>query len=457
MPFIETPTAPCVDLAPRDWTVVVEVTAIGWVCIALGVACLKNIARLAWLLSFSTVFSATAVFNFPSIPFGFQPYHWFGVLLIASPILFGRSEHEASPPASLPVQVELIAGFIAWGVLATIVSGAGTSGFVHVVHILFGLMVLIALMTFVRRETELRGLVFAMIAGGVAASLWGLLQFVMFVVGIEYPAVLFNNSAGESASRFESTVAGGLLPRVSSVATEPSYLVRSLVPTCAVLVVLLTVAPESLRKNRRFWVGAAWLMGVVTLLSTSTLGLAGLVVMLGWLMLVLPPARALVTKASLAALGLLFLLFSSEPVLADVLEEVLFGKMEMGSGQERADSITDAFDVFASSPIFGGGPGVTTSHDLVVKLLSNFGLVGALLFAALLISTLALALREHRRSAWVTALGLANAILWFMDIGAGVSYQYGVFWVLLALLLSTLRSDMLPRLESVHALEGQSS
>jgi hypothetical protein len=56
----------------------------------------------------------------------------------------------------------------------------------------------------------------------------------------------------------------------------------------------------------------------------------------------------------------------------------------------------------------------------------------------------------------VTALGLANAILWFMDIGAGVSYQYGVFWLLLALLLSALRSDMLPELERSF-LEGQQS
>jgi O-antigen ligase len=433
----------------------VELTPIGWVCIALGLSCLNNVPRLAWLLSFSTVFSATAVFNFPSIPFGFQPYHWFGVLLVASPILFGRRGGESSP-VEQPGQVELLAAFIAWGVVATVVSGAGTSGFVHVVHILFGLMVLVGLMTHVRSEAHLRALVSAMVGGALAASLWGFVQFALFVVGIEYPAMLFNNSVGDSAARFESTVAGGLLPRVSSVATEPSYLVRSLVPACAVLVVLLTLEPARLGLPRRLGVASAWSMVAVTLLSTSTLGLGGLALMLAWLMLVLPPARAVVTKASLVALALLFLLFTSEPVLADVLEEVLFGKMELGSGQERADSITDAFDVFAASPIFGGGPGITTSHDLVIKLLSNFGLVGALLFAATLLSTLAQAWRAHRRAALVTALGLANAILWFMDIGAGVSYQYGVFWLLLALLLSALRSDMLPELERSF-VEGQQS
>ncbi len=131
--------------------------------------------------------------------------------------------------------------------------------------------------------------------------------------------------------------------------------------------------------------------------------------------------------------------WNSPELRLGLIEELLANKVELGSGAQRASSIEEAWNQFLASPLAGTGPGVVTSDDLVVKLLANYGLVGAALFlsamGSVLVGGLVAARRAsaRERSVLIALLG-ANGILWAMDLVAGLSYTYGIFWVLWALL-----------------------
>jgi hypothetical protein len=439
-----------------------ELTPVGVFCVVVGLWNLSSPLRLACWVAASATFSATAVFNFPNVPFGFQPYHWFGVLLVVSTAV--KRPHQVGKFAfgTQSGQPWLMA-FLIWGVIAAVATGLAGTSVAHMAHLLLGATIM-ASMVAIMHDTRSAVLVLRWLVGGVvAAACWGLLQFALFVAGIEYPVAVFNNSAGEFAVGFDSTVLQGLFPRVSSVATEPSYLVRSLVPVLGLLLALwagrarsLDIAVLSPLRDFRVWA-----LLLVTFLSTSTLGLVGLMILSLGLFILARRARpflvALFTVVLIALMGLA----QRSPMLVELADELLFGKFDQYSGQDRASSITNAFAVFMESPVFGGGPGLVTSHDLFMKLLSNFGVVGTVLFLSFLGATVRAALRARARtrgsseSSMIGALVAANVLLWAMDAAGGVSYQYGIFWVLLAFLLATSRARTSKRHAAFRSIEDR--
>lgn len=415
-----------------------EVTPIGWLCIAVGLGVFRDARGLALLLAFSVTFSATAVVNFPGVPFGLQPYHWFGLLLVAH-VVWWRSVDLAEVLLASHAADVWLAAFLITGIASAVVTGSSPTAIAHMIHLVFGALVASCLRATLSSRRDVGRLSATVVGGAVFASVWGFLQVGAFLLGMPFPLSLFNNSAGEFAAGFGSTVAGGLVLRMSSVATEPSFLVRSLVPCLALLPVLRGEAREPAGVTARVRLAGAALVAA-TLLSTSTLGVLGL----GFaaMLAVMGSSRHRRTVLVVTAVGALALFWSLDrfPVMSGITEEIVTGKATAGSGAERAGSIVDALDEFAESPLLGAGPGLVTSHDLVVKLLSNFGLLGAIFFLAALAASVLAGVRAvkgcasaHARRV-ATALLAANVLLWIMDAAAGVSYQYGVFWVLWALL-----------------------
>jgi hypothetical protein len=425
-----------------------EITPVGWVCIVVGLACLTHPRWLAALVATSTVFSATAVVNLPALSFGLQPYHWFGALLFGAVVLreeapwrtvFGALHASAAP----------LYGFLAWAVLSMLVNPAPGTSLVHLAHLGLGTSVLLAVRLVAREPGQLRTLARALVVGTVFAAAWGVLQFAFHLVGLPYPDTLFNNSVGESAGGYVSTVLKGLLPRVSSVSTEPSFLVRSLLPALVLVVLVPAISPDTRRRRgmppSRDW--SVWLMVAVALLSTSTTGLVGLAAIALGVVALVPGARWYAGGA-LALVGLaLAWTYTQSPVFASLADELVLRKAELGSGGMRTDTVQAAFAEFLASPLVGAGPGQVTSDDTIVKLLSNYGLVGAAFLGWAMAGTLRaawIAIRRGRRPhlrGWLLALAGANAVLWAMDLAAGLSYTYGVFWVLWALLLAAVEAS----------------
>jgi hypothetical protein len=422
-----------------------EVTPVGWLCVLVGLASVGRPRWLATLLAASTVFSATAVVNFTGLPFGLQPYHWFGALFVAGTVV-----REDKPwrvlLGTLHPSEEALLWFLAWGVFAALTSADPGKSLVHMTHLGFGVAVLIVLRRIAQEPGQLRTLARALVWGALLAAAWGLLQFALHLAGIEYPAAVFNNSVGESAGGHVSTVLEGVLPSVGSVATEPSLLVRSLLPA----LVLVALGPDVSPDPRRA-VGLAarydrslWLLATVAILSTSATGLVGLAAVLLGVVILAPGARWYAAGGLAAMSFALSWTYATSPVFAALADELVVGKVELGSGAQRVGSVQAAFSEFLASPAVGAGPGQITSDDLLVKLLANYGMVGALLLCWAMLGTLQQAWRawklnsESTRGSWLLALGGANAVLWSMDVAAGLSYTYGVFWVLWALLLAAI-------------------
>ena len=423
-----------------------EVTTTGWVFILIGLACFHRPMWLTVLVVASVTFSATAVINVPSLPFGMQPYHWFGLLLVLSTLVLRlpRLMRAASPLAGTN---RLLYPFLAWGIVATVVTGAKGTSVAHMVHLLLGASVMGCIVANTTRLDDLMRTVRALVYGTLLASAWGIFELTCSILDIPYPDFIFNNSVGEFVSAGSALFFFGLR-RLNSVATEPSYLVRSLVPVLCLLMGLWLHQART-RATVEWLHPMGWKVGLlvaITLLSTSALGIVSLALAGLIPLLFARHARLAIASCYLAAALLVLYVASTNPLLLELADEVLFGKLESGSGTDRLTSVADAYGAFLSHPIVGAGPGLVTSHDLLLKLLSNFGMVGALLFLLVLMSVTWRALRwlrRHRdgaRSALCLGLIAANLMLWIMDGLAGVSYQYGIFWALLGLLISASRA-----------------
>jgi len=137
------------------------------------------------------------------------------------------------------------------------------------------------------------------------------------------------------------------------------------------------------------------------------------------------------------AIGLL-----SIPVISDVVKSALLNKSSSGSGLERLMTIQLAFGYFQKFPILGIGFGSATSHDLIVKLLSNIGIVGTLLFFAAILSILRanwrrvdslVAPASLSRSAWLLSL----AVFVFTSVLIEFPLVFGNFWLILGMAIAT--------------------
>ncbi len=436
-----------------------EVTPVGWFCLLAGVTNLLNTRRLACLVAASATFSATAVVNFPGVPFGFQPYHWFGGLLIANVIVF-RPRALLAVIGSGQGSRRWLLAFLAWGVMSMVVSATWAQSSVHLAHLFLGAGILIVFGVAVSTYGDLLLVMRAFVIGAVFSALWGILQSVFLITGLGYPAHIFNNSVGEFAGGYSTSIMEGVVPRISSVATEPSTLVRSLVP--ALMIVLLVPAARVARTaSGKFGVVTAFsacALLATSFLSTSTTALVGLVVGILAVAIVVPRYRWKCVGASVLLAGFFVIVFESDHFLVALFEEMVSTKLELGSGLQRLGSIEDAFSRFLASPVIGAGPGLVTSDDFVVKLLANYGVIGTSLFLGALAATLLAArqtIRQNLSTKWgevLIGLTLSNVVLWAMDAAAGLSYTYGVFWTLWALLAAA--AEKASSSASLHGRDG---
>ena len=133
---------------------------------------------------------------------------------------------------------------------------------------------------------------------------------------------------------------------------------------------------------------------VVLVLSTSSTAYLGLVILaLTYVLYSVRTGSFSKTKAILVfaligtlATAVITVAFISVPLVSQLLNAVLLSKASSGSGLERAMTVSLAFGYFQQYPILGIGWGSATSHDLIVKLLSNVGIVGTILFFGVMFS-----------------------------------------------------------------------
>ena len=196
---------------------------------------------------------------------------------------------------------------------------------------------------------------------------------------------------------------------------------------------------------------------VTLLLSTSTTAYLGLMVLIPLLFLcvyrlgLLRLSHLAIGAFAICAISVIFL---ASPTVKDLFGTEIAGKLSTGSGQERAGSIAIAAKYFYQYPVLGVGWGSVTSHDLIVKLLSNTGILGFGSFAVL-IATCLNRLRQHvyqqlRRSsnhqeiADSVACLLALGLLIILNCVTEFAYVFGHFWFILALSIGISMQRLCP-------------
>lgn len=398
--------------------------------------------RILLLLMATVGFSSTAIVNVPSLAFGFQPYHLFGSMLIARTIGMRLATGSALGTDSTVRRNDVARFVVLWAlaVVAFFLAPAGTSSKVliaQLAHLGFGIAVLWAVAAHSTSLPIIRRSCRAFEFGALFLAVWGLFQLALHLVGIPYPAFVLNTSIGQFASNYASVFGTGGFLRIGSLATEPSFLVRTLV--MALAIGLTRRAWGTSHERRRRNVFALFLCAVIAL-STSTTGILGLIVYSAVAVMRGRSVRGRQFVGLVALLGVLglFLLPSVRTAIADVT----IRKSTSWSYEHRTGTQSMALDAFRAHPVTGTGLGSVTSFDLATKLLSNLGLLGTV---AYIVAVTSLFARNARRrpteevAAIRRSLRLALMLLLVMDAVASWSYTYGDFWVVGGLLLATNR------------------
>lgn len=327
------------------------------------------------------------------------------------------------------------------------------TGFLYIV---FGFAFAYLIVAVNQSMATLRLTLKAFLAGAAFASLWGFLQLVCRMTGIAYPGMVFNTSRSGPALASALVFAGpyqqmtGII-RISSVCDEPSVFAQILLVALSLCLpfIFRTDTLFSRKIDRRLF----WLLLValcITTSSTAYLGLLIIVLVVFSLLFILGMLKLRDFRIPLAGLGAAALIYMTVPPARQVLDMALFTKAEGYSALERAMTVHNAFEMFQKHPVLGIGWSSIASHDLLVNILANAGILGLLFFLLAMYSIfrgLYRSIRSRSRSLGIEGLlhldfaaYVALAVLLGTCAIDGFSYVFTYFWFALGLAMAAAKT-----------------
>ena len=454
----------------------VSIPAIGWVVIPLGIVLLFAAPRFLYGATiFAIPFSDTAVLNFGGAhlatsanAFGVQAAIYLGLLTIGREIVTGFPKRVVSAPPTLRAALLLLAAFLTFAVASLAMPLIIHGGFLvkasettesftplrltmhdvtQTAYLAFGVALAAVVAARAVDEAWRRWTVQAFVAGAVALAIWGWVQLLIVQSGHAYPRGVFNTNIQPQTQGYQETlvVSFGTLHRLSSAAVEPSIFAQCLL--AAIALVSAVVLRGHAIFTRRWDIGGLIIMSSIVLLSTSTTAYIGFVFLSLLIVATLPRTTGQRWRygAAVFALGgaAVALCLALRPVRG-VFQATVLDKLDSWSAHERLSTVTDAWWHFVEYPILGTGWGTASSHDLVVFLLANTGVLGLLAFvslAAYVLGHLRIAADARSRSddqavALAQGVGLAFATLLFLNIVTGFAFVFGHLWLILGLAIA---------------------
>ncbi len=449
-----------------------EITPIGWILIPLGVILFFAYPTWLYVLTiFFSPFSATAVVNIGSgeAASGVQAYLMFASLLIIQKLLHALLRLKVRFPKIIRKPLWLLFLFVAT-CLASLVMPLWIDGRLQIMSPMLtdmtttplrfsstnitGVVYLaigICLTAIVAKTTldakKFHQAVRIYVISGVFISLWGVFQLTCGIAHIPYPAAIFNSSKTPSASGYGAELELVKIPKISSVAVESSVLAAT----------LLTMIPFGFASffGRGYVLGRQldkWIFGLmaaVLVLSTSSTAYIGVAIILLISAHYLVKYHRLHFKYALLMVVLITVAITSYALIPQVqliAQESLLNKASGYSALERAKTIYYAFGYFTQYPILGVGWSSVTSHDTIVKLLSNCGILGLLAFSAFILSVarplqgqigmLATNFHGNPFDNYALIMFIGLTLMLSIAVGDGFPYVFGHFWVVLGLAVS---------------------
>jgi hypothetical protein len=449
-----------------------EITPIAVILLPLGVFSFFFAPRLLyWCTVFFLPFSATAVvnFNLTSGATGLQATMFFGVLWMLKEGSGALREPSLWQPQHMQTSVRRLRFFMFAAVLSLIMPiyingrltvdcrdvGCTDSGplifnfryITQVLYLTYGVMLTVFIAVKNSDIRQFRKSVRIFLTSAVLVSLWGFLQWYCYRVGVSYPAFIFNNNTSISAQGYLEDLRDLGLTRISSVATEPSILAHY---TIIALVFAIFAIVSERAVISRFWDRAALVAtALVLLMSTSTTAYAGLAILLPVSLLGLWYLRRLgIVPVAIAAsvVLVLYLAYSRSDIVQVIADEMIFSKSEDYSGIGRINSLLLGFTYFRMYPILGIGWGSFTPADIILKLLSNTGILGLFAFGWFLkslfsqlwgsMSRPAPRTRVSEQTYWACCLFVATFMLIAISELSGFAFVYGHTWFVFGMALA---------------------
>lgn len=452
-----------------------EITPIGWILIPLGVILFFAYPTWLYVLTiFFAPFSATAVVNVGSgdSASGVQAYLMFASLLIMQKLLCALLRLKVRFSKTIRKPLRLLFLFVAsclaslvmplWidgrlQIMSPILTDMTTTSLNFSVTNITGVIYLVigACLTAIVAETtkdakRFHQAVRIYVISGLFISLWGVLQFTCGVAHIPYPTVIFNSSKTPSALGYNAELELSNISRISSVAVEPSMLAAS----------LLTMIPFGFASffgsgyvlGRRLDKLIFGLMVVILVLSTSSTAYIGAGIILLLSVHYLVKFHRMHFKYALFLIVLIAIAltaFMLVPQVQLIVQETLLNKSNSYSALERYKTVYYAFGYFVQYPILGVGWSSVTSHDTLVKLLSNCGILGLLVFSAFIFSVvrslhgqielLVTNIYNNPFDNYLLIMFISFTLMLSIAVIDEFPYVYGYFWVVLGLAIAALR------------------
>lgn len=303
-------------------------------------------------------------------------------------------------------------------------------------YLLFGCLMAYYIAVTNKDEATLSRSVKIYLNASLFVCLWGLLEVILFYLGISYPAFLFNSNA------FSMNAAGTLVlngrPRITSVSLEPSVMSQQLLTA---LPFAFWLFMEKSGYFKRHALRLVLLLIICTLtLSLSTTAVFGLAAFTSLVLLfyIRQP------KLNIYLLCVLAITFIGILVASPFLIQGLLQKLSTYSGEERLKAITFGWNYFREYPWLGIGWGVFPSWDLVVCILAGAG-VAALTFFALLIIQILIKFKQlklrGKRTVLIKAAEFSLIMLLLVSQFSGFIYHCQYFWLILGLAMSASSID----------------
>lgn len=449
-----------------------ELTSISAILIPLGILSFFFAPRLLyWCTVFFLPFSATAVVNFNRAngATGLQATMFFGALWMLREGAGALRKPSLWRSQQLQTSVRRLRFFMFAVVLSLIMpiyingrltvdcpdiactdSGPLKFTFSHITQVLYlayGAMLTVFIAVKNLDVRQFRRSIRIFLTSALLVSFWGFLQWYCYRVGVAYPAFIFNNNTSISAQGYVENLQDLGLTRISSVATEPSILAQYAI--VALVFAIFAVVGER-PVISRFWDRVTLAVSALLLLmTTSTTAYAGLAILLpvSFLGMWYLGRLGIFPVAIIGATVLtLYLAYTNSDIIQTIADKMIFSKSEDFSGIGRINSLFLGFTYFRMYPILGIGWGSSTSADIILKLLSNTGILGLFAFGWFL-KTLFSQLwgsmlrptppaGASERTYWACCLLVASFMLVATSELSGFSFVYGHTWFVFGMALA---------------------
>lgn len=384
-----------------------SITILGAICLPLSIWML--FFKKEWLFYaclFFMPFTASSVFNLEKgISFGVQPGFWFGALwMLVKLIDICKNGITISKTKEKFIKTVLIfMGIIILSTIMPILLNLAhydltvinpsngmvplkftSSNITQVMYFVFALFITIfSCLEITTREKLVKSIKVFIFSGAVTLG-WGIIQFVLHYLKIDYPHYIFNTNIG--MPQHWNQIAGKI-KRINSVAPEPSMYVFYLIIFIPIVTFLLLKMVKVINtKVLAIVTIISFGVAVLTTSSTAYVCLPIFVVALHIYAFFVKDKeitkKIIILDIAFVAMGVITVLLLpivlKMPIteFINVIIDMTIGKLSSGSGMERMGGFRLGIDVFLMSPILGVGWGSNRTFDFLSTLLSTTGMVG---------------------------------------------------------------------------------